>query len=354
MRDCVADGWVSSAGPHGKHFEALLAARTGAGHVVAMASGTAALHLAFELAGVAPDDEVIAPALSFVATANAISYCGAVPHFADSGRQTLGLDPARLEMHLAHVAERRQGAVYNRETGRRISAIAATHVLGHPLELDALADVARAWHLPLIEDAAEALGSHRGGRHVGTTGLMGTLSFNGNKLVTTGGGGALLTHDAELAARARHLSTTAKQPHPWRYDHDAVGYNYRLPDLNAALGSVQLERLSGLLAAKRRLAARYAAALDQLPGLTVVREPEDCESNYWLNAVLLGEPGEAQDAARRDALLEALHAAGFKARPVWSLLSSLPMYRDAPRMDLTVAEDLERRLICLPSSPDLA
>lgn len=348
VRDCVQSGWVSSAGPHGQRFEALLAARTGTGHAVALASGTAALHLALELAGVAPGDEVITPALSFVATANAVSYCGALPHFVDSERETLGLDPARLELHLAHVAERRDGAVVNRESGRPISAILATHVLGHPADLEGLASVARAWRLPLIEDAAEALGSHRAGRHVATTGLMAALSFNGNKLITTGGGGALLTDDADLAARARHLSTTAKRPHPWRYDHDEIGYNYRLPDLNAALGCAQLERLTALLAAKRRLAARYAEALGPIEGLTLVREPTDCESNHWLNAILL------DDAGKRDPLLEALHAAGIRARPLWTLLPTLPIYAAAPRTDLSVAEDLERRVICLPSSPDLA
>lgn len=350
VRACLESGWVSSAGPDIDRFEAMLAEMTGASHVVATANGTAALHLAYLVAGVARGDEVIVPALTFVATANAIAYCGGVTHFADSDEATLGLDAGKLAAHLARVAERRGADVWNRETERRIAAVVVTHVFGHAADLDGLTALCREWGLPLIEDTAEALGSHHQGRHVGATGLCGALSFNGNKLITTGGGGALLTSDADLAQRVRHLSTTAKRSHAWRFDHDAVAYNYRLPNLNAALGTSQLARLPALLEQKRVLAERYIAGLSGLEGLRVVREPTGCRSNYWLNAVLL----DRERAAERDDLLEALHAAGFLARPAWTLLSDLPMYADAPHMDLSTATSLEQRLICLPSSPDLA
>jgi dTDP-4-amino-4,6-dideoxygalactose transaminase len=251
------------------------------------------------------------------------------------------------------VAERRAGALHNRETGRRLAALLPVHVFGHPARLPELVAVAEAWELPLLEDAAEALGSWRGDTHCGLFGAAGCLSFNGNKLITTGGGGALLTNDAELAQRARHLSTTAKLPHPWAFEHDAVGWNDRMPNLNAALGVAQLEDLERRVKAKRQLAERYGDAVAGLEGVELVAEPDGCRSNHWLVSLRFtaADPSEAQH--QRLQLLEVAHAAGLLLRPVWRLLHQLPMYAAAPRGELPVAEDQAQRLVNLPSSPQL-
>lgn len=348
VKECLDSRWVSSAGSHVDRFERMIADAAGVSHAIAVVNGTAALHLALRLAGVSAEDEVFVPALTFIATANAVSYCGAVPHFVDSCPSRLGMDPGKLERHLDEIAERRGGGVFNRFTGRRLAAIVPMHAFGHPVDMDGLAEVASRWNLPIVEDAAESLGSRYKGRPTGGLGLLGALSFNGNKIVTSGGGGAVLTNDPELARAARHLSTTAKQPHRWAYEHDAIGYNYRLPNLNAALGCAQLEQLDRFVAAKRRLAARYHAALSPVPGVSMVREPGDGTSNYWLNAVF------TPDAAARDALLAATHAEGLLTRPCWGLAHRTPMYAACPRAALPAAEELEARLVCLPSSASLA
>lgn len=348
VKDCLDTGWVSSVGAYVDRFERMLAERCGVPHAVAVVNGTAALHAALRLAGVLPGDEVVVPALTFVATANAVSFCGAVPHFADSAPDTLGLDPAALGRWLAGVAGRRDGGCVNRRTGRRIAAVVPMHVFGHPVAMDALAEVAAHWGLPVVEDAAEALGSLYKGQPAGSFGRVAALSFNGNKIMTCGGGGAILTADPELARAARHLTTTAKQPHRWAFEHDIIGFNYRLPNLNAALGCAQLERLDGFIAAKRALADRYRTALAGLDGVELVAEPADCRSIHWLNAV------KVPDRAARDALLEAAHAAGLLARPAWGLMHRQPMYAQSPRAPLPVAEELEARLVCLPSGVALA
>jgi len=334
-------------------FEQDLCARTGAVHAVAVTNGTVALRLALHLVGVSAGDEVLLPPLSFVATANAVAHLGAMPHFVDVEAGGLGMDPAALAARLEAVAERREGGVFNRSTGRRLAAVLPVHVFGHPAYIQELRAVSEAWGLPLVEDAAEALGSWRDGTHCGLFGAVGALSFNGNKLITTGGGGALLTHSAELAQRARHLSTTAKLPHPWAFEHDAVGWNDRLPNLNAALGVAQLEDLDRRLAAKRRLAERYAAAFENLPSVELVAEPEGCRSNYWLVTLRFLAEDPAVAEAERLQVLEAAHAEGTMLRPVWRLLHQLPMYAEAPRGALTVAEDQACRLLSLPSSPQL-
>lgn len=345
VKDCLDTGWVSSAGGYVERFEALLAERLGVGYAVAAVNGTAALHAALLVSGVGPGDEVLVPALTFVATANAVAHCGAVPHFVDSARATLGLDPARLDRYLAGIVEPRADGPYNRTTGRRLAAVVPMHVFGHPVDMDALAEVAQRWRLAVVEDAAEALGSLYRGRAAGGLGRIGALSFNGNKIVTTGGGGAIVTDSGDLARAARHLTQTAKLPHAWAFEHDRVAYNYRLPNLNAALGCAQLERLPALIEAKRRLAARYRAAFLGLDGVEFVAEPAGCRSIYWLNAVLL------PDAAARDRMLAETHAEGLHTRPAWTPMHRLPMYRDCPRASLPVAEMLADRLLCLPSSP---
>lgn len=349
VKDCIDTRWVSSVGTYVDRFERDLCAVTGARHAIATSSGTAALHICLLLANVKAGDEVLMPALTFIATANAASYAQAVPHFVDSEEFSLGVDANRLQAYLEQIAERRDGATYNRRTGARIRALVVMHVFGHPCDMDALDALAKRWHLVLVEDAAESLGAHYKGRHTGNVGQLAALSFNGNKIVTTGGGGAVLTNDPVLGKRAKHLTTTARVPHRWNFMHDEVGYNYRLPNLNAALGCAQLENLPSFIERKRRLAARYQAAFADVAGLRFLREPEGTQSNYWLNALVL-DPAQA---AQRDELLAELNNAGYTARPLWTLLHRLPMYTACPRMSLPMAESLESRVINVPSSPKL-
>lgn len=350
LKECLDSTFVSSVGKFVDRFEAGLCDYTGARHAVAVVNGTAALHVALRLAGVEAGDEVLVPALTFVATANAVAYCGAVPHFADSSYATLGMDPQALRVYLQHAAEIRNGLCVNRNSGRVIRALVPMHVFGHPVDIDGLLAVARDFHLQLVEDAAESLGSYYHGRHTGTFGVMGVLSFNGNKTITTGGGGAIITNDAALAKHAKHLTTTAKLTHAWDFTHDETGYNYRMPNLNAALGCAQLEQLPDLLIAKRQLFARYQTAFAEIGGVKLLVEPAGCHSNYWLQALML-EPDTRQ---QRDAILQATNAAGLMTRPVWTLMHRLLPYRDSPAMPLPVAEDLASRLVNIPSSAQLA
>lgn len=350
LKECLDSTFVSSVGEYVDRFESELAAYTGARHAVAVVNGTAALHLALILAGVRPDEEVLIPALTFVATANAVAYCGAKPHFVDSEENTLGMSPDGLREYLRRTTDIRNEQCLNRETGRVIRALVPMHTFGHPADIEGLIALARDFKLALVEDAAESLGSTYHGQHTGTFGLLGTLSFNGNKTITAGGGGAILTNDTELARHARHLTTTAKVPHRWEYMHDEVGYNYRLPNINAALGCAQLEQLPGFLMAKRRLFERYRTAFKKVPLCTIFPEPEGCQSNYWLQTLMLDESASDQ----RDAVLSASNENGLMTRPVWTLMHKLAPYRECPRMPLTAAESLERRLINLPSSAHLA
>jgi perosamine synthetase len=351
VKNCIDTGWVSSVGSYVDRFEDDLAEMLGAGHAIAIVNGTAALHLCLLLASVQPGDEVMVPTLTFVATANAVAYCRAMPHFVDVEDATLGLDAAKLDAYLTDIVETRERKPVNKLTGRPIAAVVCMHSFGHPAALDAIAEVSARHGLTLIEDAAESLGSTYNGRHCGTFARLGALSFNGNKVVTTGGGGAILTGEAALAKRAKHLSTTAKQPHPYLYYHDEIGFNYRLPNLNAALGCAQLEMLPRFVSEKRALADRYAAAFADVKGARFFREPSNCRSNYWLQVILLDDDATT---ARRDAVLKQLNDAGYMSRPAWTLMHNLPPYAAAPRMpDLSVAERIERTLINVPSSPRL-
>jgi perosamine synthetase len=349
LEQCIKSTFVSSVGKFVDRFEEMLAETTGAKRAVAVVNGTAALHACFRLAGVEPGDEVISPALTFIATTNAIAYCGASPHFVDSSLQTLGMDAQALGARLDAVAQRGPEGTTNRETGRRIAAIVPMHTFGHPVDMDEIVAIAKHWDIPVVEDAAESLGSTYKGRAVGSEARLAALSFNGNKIVTTGGGGAILTNDEELGRRAKHITTTAKLPHKWAFVHDEIGFNYRLPNLNAALGCAQLEQLDGFLASKRRLAAAYDRAFAGVPGVAFAREPEGTTSNYWLNAILLDDA----HAGQRDEVLAALNDSGFGARPAWTLMHRLPMFAASPRGDLSVAESIERRLINLPSSASI-
>lgn len=349
VKDCLDTGWVSSVGTYVDRFEAKVARLCGAAHGVAVVNGTAALQIALQVAGVQPGDEVLVPSLTFVATANAVRHAGGVPHFVDSAEDTLGIDPQALESHLRRVARRGRGGPVNRETGAPIRAVVPMHVFGHPMDMDGLLAMAESWSLTVVEDAAEALGSVYRGRLCGSLGRIAALSFNGNKIVTTGGGGAIVTNDPTLARRAKHLTTTAKLPHRWAFDHDEVGYNYRLPNINAALGCAQLEQLPQRRASKRRLAELYLSAFEGLDEAAIFLEPSGCESNYWLNTLVLS-PGLAH---QRDALLDRLNDAGLQCRPVWTPMHRLAMYRDCPRASLPVTEDLVGRIINLPSSAAL-
>ena len=349
LKECLDSTFVSSVGKFVDRFEADLAAYTGAKRAIAVVNGTAALHVALRLAGVEPGDEVMLPALTFIATANAVAYCHATPHFVDSETRSLGMDAVALREHLRVATEQRAGQCIHRHTGKVIRAMVPMHTFGHPVDIDALLAVAHDHGLQLVEDAAESLGSTVGGRHTGTFGRTGTLSFNGNKTITTGGGGAILTNDLALGGRAKHLTTTAKVPHRWAFNHDELGYNYRLPNLNAALGCAQLEQLPQFLAEKRRLHARYQARFASVQGVQLMTEPAGCQSNFWLQALLLDEA----QADQRDAVLKATNDAGQMTRPVWTLMHRLPPYAAAPRAELPVAESLERRVINIPSSSGL-
>lgn len=349
LRECLDSTFVSSVGEFVDRFESELAAYTGAKHVVAVVNGTAALHVALQSAGVKSDDEVLVPALTFIATANAVSYCGATPHFVDSEEHTLGVDPQALREYLKDISEIRNGQCVNRDTGRIIRALVPVHTFGHPVDIDGVLAVAQDFHLALVEDAAESLGSTYQDRHTGTFGLMGVFSFNGNKTITTGGGGAIATNDPTLAKRAKHMTTTAKVPHRWDYVHDQIGYNYRLPNINAALGCAQLEQLGGFLESKRELFERYESAFANTLEVDVVAEPTGCRSNYWLQTLMLNESA----ANQKEAILTATNDQGLMTRPAWTLLHRLAPYRECPKMELPVAESLEKRLINLPSSAQL-
>lgn len=351
VSECIASGWVSSVGKYVDRFEADLAEYSGVERAIAVVNGTAALHICLQLVGVRPGDEVLVPALTFIATANAISYSGATPHFVDSERSTLGVDSAKLDAHLNDIAVvTDNGICLNKNTGAVIRALMPMHVFGHPVDIDALSSLCEKWRIQLVEDAAESLGSTYKGKHTGGFGRLAGMSFNGNKVVTTGGGGAILTNDRALADRAKHLTTTARVPHKWSFIHDEIGYNYRMPNINAALGCAQLERLPEILRRKQILAERYIEAFSTVDTASIVKEPDYSKSNYWLMAVMLKKP----DMALRDATLEALNAAGFMARPLWTLLHKLPMYAGCPRADLSTAVALEASVINLPSSAFLA
>lgn len=350
VKECLDTGWVSSAGKFVERFERDLAEVTGSGYAVAVVNGTAALHICLVLAGVNSGDEVIIPSLTFVATANAVSYCGAFPHFADVSTNTMGLDPSKLEEHLKYTTEwRPDGHLYNRITNRRIAAVVPMHTFGHPVDLEPLMELCERYKLPLVEDAAESLGSYYKGKHTGTFGQTAAMSFNGNKIVTTGGGGAILTNNESLAKAAKHLTTTAKLLHRWEFHHDQIGYNYRLPNLNAALGCAQLEQLPNILKQKRKLADMYEHIFSNTAGLSVFREPDFSRSNYWLNAIMLDQT----NVHLRDAILEQTNNAGFMTRPIWTPMHRLPMYAQCSRMELTVTELLEKSVINIPSSPFL-
>lgn len=348
--DCITSGWVSSVGKYVDQFELDLAEFCGVKRAVAVVNGTSALHICLILGGVKPGDEVIMPSLTFVASANAANMVGAFPHFVDVERATLGLDPDKLERHLSAIAESRADGSYNRRSGRRIGAIMPMHALGHPVRMDELLAVSQKWKIPIVEDAAESLGSYYRGKHTGGFGLLSALSFNGNKVMTTGGGGAILTNDDALADHAKHLTTTAKVAHPWEFVHDERGFNYRMPNLNAALGVAQLRQVPDFLLSKRKLAAAYKNAFADCSWLRWVDEPEHCQSNFWLASVEL----EKSSSGQLERLLKASNDAGFMTRPSWKPMHLLGIYKDMPQSDMSVTNELSRSIVSIPSGVALS
>ena len=350
VKECLDTGWVSSAGSYVTKFEQMLAQTTGCKRAVATVNGTAALEICMRLAGVQAGDEVICPSLTFVATANAIFHCNATPHFVDVSLDRLSICPQALEDRLRQIAKPGAGGTVNRETGQRIAAICLMHCFGHPGDLDSILEICGRYEIPLIEDAAESLGSYYKAKHTGRFGKLSAVSFNGNKILTTGGGGAILTDDELLADHAKHLTTTAKVPHPWDFHHDEVGWNYRLPNINAALGVSQLEILPELLRAKRAIAESYMHAFQDVAGVRVLREPADCQSNYWLNAIIIDD----YEPKMHTSILKSLNEAGYQSRPIWEPMHRLPMFASCPRGPMCNTEQLKSQLINLPSSADLA
>lgn len=346
LNECIDTTFVSSVGKFVDEFEQRVAAFVGSRHAVAVVNGTQALFVALKLAGAGPGAEVLTQSLSFVATANAISYTGARPVFLDVDRDTLGLSPRALQTFLKSQTCSRDGRTVNRRTGRPIAACVPMHTFGHPCRIEQILEICNTYQIPLIEDAAESLGSYYRNRHTGTFGLMGAFSFNGNKIVTTGGGGMLVTDDESLARRAKHLTTTAKLPHRWEFVHDELGYNFRLPNLNAALGVAQMEMLPAFLTRKRELASDYCQFFGAL-GVPFVSEPIDCASNYWLNALIL------KDREERDAFLAFTNDRGVMTRPLWHPLHLLPMYTDCQHDGLEQTMSLSQQVVNLPSSVNL-
>lgn len=349
VNNCLDSGYVSSVGSYVNQLETDLSRLTGAASAAAVVNGTSALQICLKQAGVKPGDEVLIPALTFVATANAVCYCDAIPHLVDSNMDSLGVDADKLDSYLKEATKVRNGICHNKQTGRPIRALVVVHTFGHPVDIDRILRVCGDYELKLIEDAAESLGSYYKNIHTGKFGKLAALSFNGNKIVTTGGGGAILTDDEELYREVKHLTTTAKLPHRWAFMHDEVGYNYRMPNINAALGCAQLEQINRFLSLKRALSEEYKKAFTGMPGIRFFTEPSYAKSNYWLNTLILSE----DNTLLRDFVLEETNRQGILTRPAWTLMSQLPMFQSCPRMDLSTAESLERRIINIPSSAKL-
>ena len=349
LKECIDSSFVSSVGKFVDQFEKELAIYTKSKFAIATVNGTSALHIALLLSGVKANEEVLIPTLSFVATANAVRYINAIPHFLDSEENTLGLCPKSIYSYLTDIVEFRSDIPFNKYSGNKISTIVPMHTFGHPVNMDGILKISKDFRIEIVEDSAESLGSFYYNNHTGTIGTLGILSFNGNKTITTGGGGAILTQDETLAKKAKHLTTTAKLNHKWAYDHDEVGYNYRMPNINAALGLAQLESLSLLIEKKRRLFTYYTKSFEEFKEFKILNEPENCRSNYWLQTIILEKNWEDQ----RDSILVATNSSGIMTRPSWTLLHKLHPYKGFPCMDLSISESLEKRIINIPSSSNL-
>lgn len=344
LDECIDTTFVSSVGKFVDRFEEEIAAYTGAKKAVVCVSGTNALHMAMMLVGVQRDDEVLTQALTFIATCNAISYIGAHPVFIDVDMETLGLSPKAVQTWLEKNAELKNNICYNKKTGRRVKACVPMHTFGHPVKIDELVQICNEWHIELVEDAAESIGSLYKGQHTGTFGKVGAISFNGNKTITTGGGGMLLFQDEELGKLAKHLTTQAKVPHRWAFVHDHIGYNYRMPNINAALGCAQLENLDRYIENKRETTQIYTNFFKNIPDITFFTEPENCRSNYWLNVIIL------KDKIAQQEFLEYTNDHGVMTRPVWELMNRLDMFKHCESDGLKNTEWLADRIVNIPSS----
>lgn len=349
VNDCIKSTFVSTIGKYVDELEKKLAEFTGAKRAVAVVNGTTAIQIALKVSGVKPEEEVLIPTLTFIGTANAVHHHGASIHFVDSENETLGIDPYALRAWLKEIGDMTSSGLINRKTKKRIKALLPVHIYGNPCKIEELQSIASEFKLILIEDSAESLGSYCKNKHTGTFGLCGTLSFNGNKIITTGGGGAILTDNDELADYAKHITTTAKKKHPFKYLHDEVGFNFRLPNINAAIGCAQLEQIEMFLKAKRNLTKKYHELFSKIPGIRLLLEAEGNSSNYWLQTIILDD----NLVDKQDDILIALNNAGIFARPAWQLLHKSIPYKNCFRAPLSNVEKLERKLINLPSSVKL-
>ncbi|HWZ21750.1 MAG TPA: LegC family aminotransferase [Cytophagaceae bacterium] len=343
LNDCIDSGFVSSVGEYVTKFEIELANYTGAKRAVVIVNGTEALHLALVVLSIGLGDEVITQPLTFIATVNAITYSGATPVFVDVDKTTMGMSPSSLHKFLIDNSEMKNGKCYNKTTGRQIKACIPMHTFGHPSRIDEIAEICNIYKIALIEDAAESIGSKYKGISTGRFGVMGTLSFNGNKIITSGGGGAILTDNEELADKAKHLSTQAKIPHTWEYNHDHIGFNFRMPNINAALGLAQLENIDNFISDKRKLALIYKTFFEE-KGIEFFEEPTDAFSNYWLNAIIL------KDRNERDSFLKYTNENGIMTRPIWNLINKTTMFASNQCTSLLNAEWLEDKVVNIPSS----
>lgn len=343
LDDCIDTTFVSSVGKYVDRFEDAIAKYTGANRAVVCVNGTMALFMALKLCGIKPDEKVITQPLTFIATANAIAYCYAHPVFLDVDEDTMGLSPTKVRLWLERNAAVKSDGCYDKHSGKKIRAVVPMHTFGHPVKIDDFVKLCDEWKLALIEDAAESIGSFYKGRHTGTYGEIGCMSFNGNKTITCGGGGILLFQNKEKGDYAKHITTQAKIPHRWEFKHDAIGYNLRMPNINAALGCAQLECIDTILANKRETSCMYKDFFSNIDDISFFDEPKDCKSNFWLNAVLL------RDKRERDIFLAETNDNGIQTRPIWELMNRLPMFISATRGDLSTAEMFADRIVNIPS-----
>ena len=346
VKECLSRNFVSSVGNYVTEFEETLKKFTKAKYVIATVNGTSAIHLALVVMGANENDEVILPSLNFVAAANAIKYCNAIPHFVEVEEETLGIDPVKLEEYLKKIVIKKNNISFNKYTKKRIRFMLPLHMFGHPAKILELKKIAKNYNLKIIEDAAESLGSTYKSKHLGTFGDIGVLSFNGNKIITTGGGGALLTNSLKIAKKLKYLSTTAKKPHRWKYEYSDIGYNYRMPGINASLGCAQMKRIKSYVSIKRKLFKKYKDGFKNIKDIAIFQEPKYAKSNYWLQTIIL----DNKISHLKEKILEKANNLGFSIRPIWKPLHKLNKFKLCPRMEMKITENLEKRILNLPSS----
>ena len=349
IKKCIQNREVSSAGNFTSDLENIIKKKLKCKNVIATNSGTSALHLALLALGIKKDDEILMPSLNYIASANACLYIGATPHFVDVETKTLGIDVQKLDTYLKEITFTKNKFCINKKTKRKVKAIICLHAFGHPCEVDKIKRLANRYNLFLIEDAAEALGSYYKKKHVGTFGDIGILSFNGNKIITTGGGGAVISNNTSLAKRVFNLSTISKKKHKWKYEYDSLGYNYRMPSLNAAIGIAQMKKLDYFIKKKRNLYKKYEKKISKIPYFSLFKEPKNCKSNYWLQTIILSK----KNLKFRNEVINQSHALGIKVRPVWRPLHKSKYLKNMPKMKLETTLNLENRIINLPSSPNI-